>query len=197
MRAEDVGELEDQLERDGPGAKHDEGAKGTAVRETSRLDHAQQRHPIANAKVCQIPLSRIRISAESRVLQAKLKPVSELMLDDEFKRLGVQVHPPVVVADPDHPGGYLTVDDGLVVQWLADQLEGDEAKEFKLPVLVIDAPSVARGVVAATRGLLMPLVLGQLSTRADRTARKQLREAGIPPPRKRSRRKQLVRLANR
>ena len=190
------GQLVDQLE---VLRETQSGVTGGPDRASSKRDLRQQPHTFASAKIRTIPLTRIHITEHSLELQKRMKQrkLPELVVADEIAALGVMLCPPVVVADPQRAGDYLTVDDGRVVQWLMARLAPDEAAKFGMPTLVVDVPSLSVDAVAAIRGSLMPVVLGTLSSRDARVARKQLKDVGIARPRNRGRRQQLGHLVKR
>lgn len=88
------------------------------------------------------------------------------------------LRPPVLVHDPEHDGGYLAIANVRVVEWLRLQADASNAPDSPVLSLIVGSPDFDISALVMTEQYLMPLVLGSLSKREEREARRQLKIAG-------------------
>ncbi|MHB1774022.1 MAG: hypothetical protein ACYCST_20260 [Acidimicrobiales bacterium] len=130
-----------------------------------------------------VPLKQIRLSRES---DQALKPLDVSNVLERHETLLALLMLPVLMPDADDPSIYRVLAHERMVRWVKEDL----ARDAIVAVIVADfgvTPEEARLV----ENHLLPFMLGQLSRTGERAARKALKEGGIAPPRKRTRRQQL------
>jgi hypothetical protein len=88
------------------------------------------------------------------------------------------LRPPLLIPAPGEVGGYLAIGNLRVLEWRQRHADSAEAPDTDVLSLIIDAVDFDVAALATTERYLLPLVLGLLSKREEREARRQLKIAG-------------------
>jgi len=142
------------------------------------------------ATLAQVPLKQIHLSHES-IQAAELAPRDVgNVIERHYRLLALQMLP-VLVQDRDDPSIYRVLAHERLVRWIKTMVEVHDILQDTLVAVVVSDFGVTPEEATLVERHLLPLVLGRLSRADMRAARKALKEGGIPPPRKRTRREQL------
>lgn len=142
------------------------------------------------ARLARVPLKQIQLSPEMDEAAA-LDPQEVSHVSEKHATLLSLQMLPVLTPDKGDPAKYGVLAHERIVRWIKAWVELHDLSLDAIYVLVVTDFGVAPAEAAIVERHLLPLVLGQLSRADEREARKALKEAGIPPPRRRTRRDQL------
>ena len=142
------------------------------------------------ARLARVPLKQIQLSPETDEA-APLDPQDVSHVSEQHATLLSLQMLPVLMQDKEDPAKYRVLAHERLVRWIKALVEVHDLPLDKLVAVVVGDFGVTPEEATLVERHLLPLVLGQLSRAGEREARKALKEAGIPPPRRRTRRDQL------
>lgn len=128
-------------------------------------------------RMARVPLNQIVVHPAFGSRGAE-KPLPDLLVADGAHDLVSLLRPPLLVPAPGEVGGYLAIGNVRVLEWRQQNAASAEAPETDVLSLIIDAVDFDVAALASTERYLLPLVLGLLSKREEREARRELKIAG-------------------
>ena len=142
------------------------------------------------ARLMQVRLDQIQLSPETDEAAA-LDPRDVSHVSEKHATLLALQMLPVLMPDKEDPAKYRVLAHERIVRWIRAWVEMHDLSLDTIHALVVTDFGVTPAEAALVERHLLPLVLGQLNRTGEREARKALKEAGIPPPRRPTRRDQL------
>ena len=128
-------------------------------------------------RMARVPLNQIEVHAafDGRGTD---RPLPDLLVAEGAHDLVSFLRPPLLIPSPGENGGYLAIGNVRVLEWRKRIADCAETPDTDVLSLIIDTVDFDVAALACTERYLLPLVLGLLSKREEREARRELKIAG-------------------
>lgn len=128
-------------------------------------------------RMASVPLNQIEVHPVFGS-RGNESPLPDLLVADGALDLVSLLRPPVLIPAPGKVGVYLAIGNLNVIEWRQRIANFAETPDTDVLSLIIDTVDFDVAALASTERYLLPLVLGLLSKREEREARRQLKIAG-------------------